>query len=337
MRHRARAKWIFAGISALLFLLIALLLNSLEPLDQAVYSLVARLQAPFFTAFFTACSALASSLFALLLCFSLVFFLPRKEYRVPLLLNLLLPFLLNLALKSVFARTRPTDVILLAMESGYSFPSGHTMVAACSFGFFFYLLRHSQLSGGKKRFLSALCLILPLLVGLSRIYLGVHFGSDVLAGFCVSAVYLVLFTAFVDQYFTHSEVSVKQSFHPDRTKLLSSFRYALEGILAGLKTERNMVLHLGAMCLVMVFGALLGLSKAEWIVCILLFGLMMMAELFNTAVETVVDMITEKTDPRAKLAKDTAAGAVLALAIAAALIGALIFLPKLWAVLHAAF
>ncbi|MDD3336180.1 MAG: diacylglycerol kinase family protein [Eubacteriales bacterium] len=112
--------------------------------------------------------------------------------------------------------------------------------------------------------------------------------------------------------------------------LFLSFSYALQGISAGLRTERNMVIHFAAMSVVVVFGALLRISATEWMICVILFGAVFMAELFNTSIETVVDMICPQRDPRAKLAKDTAAGAVLFMAVAAAIVGCIIFLPKLW-------
>ncbi|MCL1855333.1 MAG: diacylglycerol kinase family protein [Clostridia bacterium] len=125
--------------------------------------------------------------------------------------------------------------------------------------------------------------------------------------------------------------------HPERASLLSSFRFALEGIAEGLRTERNMVIHVGIMALVIVFGALLALSPLEWMLCVLLFGLVFMAELFNTAVETVVNMVTEDYHSRAKRAKDMAAGAVLVASVTAAVIGALIFIPKVLAVVRTGF
>ena len=70
------------------------------------------------------------------------------------------------------------------------------------------------------------------------------------------------------------------------------------------------------------------LSVTEWCICLTLFGLVMALELVNTSIEAVVDLVTEERKPLAKIAKDTAAGAVLIAAIMAAIIGCVIFVPK---------
>ena len=111
--------------------------------------------------------------------------------------------------------------------------------------------------------------------------------------------------------------------------LRKTFGYAFEGILTGIRKERNMRIHTVAMILVVFFGTVLGLSATEWCICLVLFGLVMALELVNTAVEAVVDLVTEERKPLAKIAKDTAAGAVLIVAIMAAVIGCIIFLPKI--------
>ncbi len=111
-------------------------------------------------------------------------------------------------------------------------------------------------------------------------------------------------------------------------KFLRSFKYALEGIFTGLKEEQNMKIHIAIMILVIIFGILLKISKIEWIICIALFGIVISMELINTAIENTVDLITKERNEQAKIAKDVAAGAVLVSAIASAIIGLIIFVPK---------
>ena len=83
--------------------------------------------------------------------------------------------------------------------------------------------------------------------------------------------------------------------------------------------------------MVTVFGFILKISVTEWCICLVLFGLIISLELVNTAVEAVVDLVTEEKHPLAGYAKDTAAGAVLAASIFAAVVGLIIFVPKLYA------
>ena len=90
-----------------------------------------------------------------------------------------------------------------------------------------------------------------------------------------------------------------------------------------------MKIHCTVAVLVVIAGLILGISVTEWCICLGLFGMVMALELVNTAVEAVVDLVTEERKPLAKIAKDTAAGAVLFTAIMAVIIGCIIFIPHL--------
>ena len=114
-----------------------------------------------------------------------------------------------------------------------------------------------------------------------------------------------------------------------KNPLYKSFGYAFEGIFAGIRGERNMKIHCFAAVCVIMAGVLFHISVTEWCICLVLFGLILSLELVNTAIEAVVDLVTEDKKPLAKLAKDTAAGAVLIAAVMAAMAGLLIFVPKL--------
>ena len=115
---------------------------------------------------------------------------------------------------------------------------------------------------------------------------------------------------------------------PKKPPITKSFGYAFEGIGTCIKKERNMKIHCAAAVLVVIAGVILKISLLEWCICLTLFGLIMALELVNTAVEAVVDLVTEERKPLAKIAKDTAAGAVLIAAIMATIAGIIIFLPK---------
>ncbi len=112
-----------------------------------------------------------------------------------------------------------------------------------------------------------------------------------------------------------------------------SFQYAFEGILTCIKKERNIKIHLIMMLLVIICGFIFHLTKIEWMICILLFGLVISLEILNTAIEAIVDLCSPDYHPLAKVAKDCGAGAVLVSAIAAAIIGLMIFIPHLLTVL----
>jgi len=111
-------------------------------------------------------------------------------------------------------------------------------------------------------------------------------------------------------------------------KRLQSFKHAIRGIRMVLKSERNMQIHLIFVLLVVFFGLLLCISPVEWMVCLLAFGLVMAAEMVNTAIETIIDLVSPDYHELAGRAKDIAAGAVLVASIAAAAAGLVIFVPK---------
>ena len=114
-----------------------------------------------------------------------------------------------------------------------------------------------------------------------------------------------------------------------RQPLSKSFYHAFLGIVATIKKERNIKIHLGFMIAVILCGIYFQLTKTEWLICMVLFGLVISLELVNTAIEAVVDLASPAYHELAKLAKDGAAGAVLVSAIASAIIGLAIFIPHL--------
>ena len=112
-------------------------------------------------------------------------------------------------------------------------------------------------------------------------------------------------------------------------RLTDSFSHALEGIINTIRVERNLKIHFMIMVCVIMVGLIVKLSVYEWIVCIVLFGLVISAEMFNTAFEKTLDYVNEDYDEKIRFIKDASAGAVLVLAITSAVIGLIIFLPKL--------
>ncbi|MFC7364808.1 MULTISPECIES: diacylglycerol kinase family protein [Bhargavaea] len=114
----------------------------------------------------------------------------------------------------------------------------------------------------------------------------------------------------------------------DVRKLFRSFRYAWRGIVHAFGREQNFRFHVLAALIVTAAGWVTGLSTSEWLIVILLFGGVFALELVNTAIERVVDLVSREHHPLAGQAKDVAAGAVLAFAVASAVIGCIIFIPK---------
>lgn len=114
-------------------------------------------------------------------------------------------------------------------------------------------------------------------------------------------------------------------------KRLRSFRYAFNGIRLLVTKEHNAWIHCFAAVCVVIAGILLEISKMEWIACVSMIGAVMAAEAINSAVEAMADFVSPQYSEAIKRTKDLAAGAVLLLAIAAAIVGGIVFFPKLWA------
>ncbi len=108
-------------------------------------------------------------------------------------------------------------------------------------------------------------------------------------------------------------------------KFINSFRYAFEGLAYCLKTQRNIRIHAVAAVLVLILSAVVRVSVSELLVLLTVISLVIISEILNTAIETVVDMISSNYHPLAAIAKNVAAGAVLIASINAAVIGLIIF------------
>lgn len=115
----------------------------------------------------------------------------------------------------------------------------------------------------------------------------------------------------------------------ENEKKRNPFIYALKGWKQAIKTERNLKFDCIMAIIVIILGIIFKISVNEWIICLLLIGIVISSELMNTAIETVVDMYTREKNNMAEKAKDISAGAVLITAIISAIIGCIIFIPKI--------
>ena len=120
----------------------------------------------------------------------------------------------------------------------------------------------------------------------------------------------------------------------DKKRLSNSFKYAFQGVKQTFIGERNMKIHITIAILVIVCGFIFKINYFEWLICLVLICLVLMAEFFNTSLEYVVDLASPKKHPLAKAAKDTAAAGVLIMAIISAIAGCIIFIPKLLAIFN---
>ena len=117
---------------------------------------------------------------------------------------------------------------------------------------------------------------------------------------------------------------------PGRTTLVNAFRVAFIGFAYALRTQRNLQIHVTIGVIVVFAGLAFRLSPIEWGLIVLCIGLMWTAELLNTSVEVLVDLLSPEYHERARVAKDVAAAAVFCSAVASAVVGVIVFIPKLF-------
>lgn len=181
-------KWYFL-VPFTLFILVSYFTftHQLDTLDIYVYTKISKIVTPIITTILNIFTITGTIGFMLLISFLLVF----KYYKISkfLIFHAIVIDLLNYILKMVFMRERPT-ILWLTKTSGYSFPSAHMMVSTCFYGLCIYLLMKSSLP--YKRIYSMLLFVLILIIGISRIYLGVHYFSDIMGGALCGITYLLI-------------------------------------------------------------------------------------------------------------------------------------------------
>lgn len=113
-----------------------------------------------------------------------------------------------------------------------------------------------------------------------------------------------------------------------RSTLLESFSYAFQGLVHVFRHQRNMQIHFGLSFLVLVASLFFGLNRLELVAVFFAISLVLIAEMLNTALEAAIDLVTSSYDPKAKIAKDVAAGAVLVAAINSLVVAYFVFADK---------
>ena len=139
------------------------------------------------------------AIFVISLTTILFFVIKDKKIGISIIANLGIVTILNQIIKFIMQRPRPTEFRIIE-ETGYSFPSGHSMVSLAFYGYLIYLIYKYINNKHLKRTLIIILSILICIIGVSRIYLGVHYTSDVLGGFLISLAYLIIYIELVNKF-----------------------------------------------------------------------------------------------------------------------------------------
>lgn len=120
--------------------------------------------------------------------------------------------------------------------------------------------------------------------------------------------------------------------NPNRRSItyqIQSFKYAFHGLFHFYKTETKAIIHSSAAIVAIILGIALHITYIEWLLICFSIGLVIFAEVFNTAIERITDLISPEHHPLAGQAKDLAAGAVMVMSIISILVGVLVFIPRI--------
>lgn len=188
------SKWIVCGIGILIFatMVVMLLTNNVTGLDNSIYNIIISSKSDAMTMFMTIITMMCNTEFIIVATLLLVLLIKNKKIGGMIASNVVLCSVINTIIKHIFLRPRPVGIKLIE-QGGYSFPSGHSMMAVAFYGLLIYIIWNTKWRNVWKIFTTTLLIILILLIGISRIYVGVHFASDVIAGLSISLSYLIIF------------------------------------------------------------------------------------------------------------------------------------------------
>lgn len=191
-------RWIIllVGGVALLALFVNIKTSDIDFLDVKCYEIITSKMSDPLTIAAKTITNVANPVILLLVAGVLFLVVEKKKNKFSIVCNLGIAAILNIILKSIIQRPRPIGHRLID-ESGYSFPSGHSMVSMAFYGYLVYLIVKNVKNKYLRAISSCILLLLILFIGLSRIYLGVHYTSDVIGGFIVAILYLLLYTGII--------------------------------------------------------------------------------------------------------------------------------------------
>ena len=201
-------RWIIVFICLIIF--IGILQEACEQeimkIDVVGYDLISKyLINQYITPFAKIITQFGGAIILIAISIISIIIIKNKRIGIAIFLNLIVISLLNWILKNIVQRPRPNEFRLID-ERGYSFPSGHSMISMAFYGFIIYLIYKNIQNKYIKCITIIILSILIFLIGLSRIYLGVHYTSDVLAGFLISIAYLNVITSFIKNYINNKEM-----------------------------------------------------------------------------------------------------------------------------------
>ena len=195
-----KKKYIIITILLVLFIFLTILVltNNIKTFDDSIYNFLISLRSNSLDTFLKIITKSANTMSVMIILAVLVFIL-KKDDGYLLVMNTICVVSSNQILKRIIRRARPNH-LRLVKEKGFSFPSGHSMVSIALYGILIYIVNKNIKNKPLRITLTIILSILILLIGLSRIYVGVHYPSDVLSGYILATIITILV---IDYYNTH--------------------------------------------------------------------------------------------------------------------------------------
>ena len=192
-----------ASFLTLIFIVLSVLvkLDLVSSIDTFIYNLCTIKINDILTDIFKVFTFFGSTAFIVtlsVLLFVVFLILKKKNHAYLTASVIIISTILNNVIKVIIMRERP-EVLKLVIETSYSFPSGHTMASVTIYGILLYLVNKTDLNSGLKNTLRVILFTLPIFIGISRIYLGAHFATDVIGAYLVSSILLLVTTYLVDK------------------------------------------------------------------------------------------------------------------------------------------
>lgn len=199
-----KLKYIILFVLVIAFILITYLVKTdkIIEFDNYIYNFLTNNSNENLTLFFRVITYLANWQAIVLLCIISLIVIKNKWIGISISINSIFSTIINKILKFIFIRPRP-DVLKLIVQGGYSYPSGHAMASMSFYGYLIYLINKSDFSKGKKIIFTIVLSTIILLVGMSRVYLGVHYASDIISGYIVSIICMIIYVEITNKIKNH--------------------------------------------------------------------------------------------------------------------------------------
>lgn len=196
-----KKRYIISGIFFLLFILITVLMitNNTKAFDDNIYNYIFSFRSDLLDKVLKTITKFANTITVIIMVFVLLIFF-QKENIYKLVLTVTTTVLTNQGLKHTIRRIRPEHLRLIK-EKGYSYTSGHSMISIALYGLLIYIVYKNVKNKFIKTILILLLSALILGIGISRIYLGVHYPTDVIAGYSIALPIIILIVCSIDDHF----------------------------------------------------------------------------------------------------------------------------------------